>query len=74
MDDVSDDSPASAAGVQLGDQLCRFGDVSWDGGDASSVLPKVRGGNTPFDVFCQLLFRSYVVADELFFYRMLMMN
>ena len=28
VDDVSPDSPASAAGVMLGDQLWRFGSVS----------------------------------------------
>lgn len=27
VDSVSEDSPASAAGIQVGDQLCQFGDV-----------------------------------------------
>jgi 26S proteasome non-ATPase regulatory subunit 9 len=42
VDEVSDDSPASSAGVRVGDQLCRFGDVVWDGlGAASALLPSV---------------------------------
>lgn len=40
VDDVSADSPASAAGVQIGDQLWRFGSVSAaaDGGSSLQAV------------------------------------
>ena len=42
VDEVSEGSPASSAGVRVGDQLCSFADVAWDGlGAASALLPSV---------------------------------
>lgn len=42
VDEVSDASPASAAGIAVGDQMCKFGEVTWPGsGPAAAVLPQV---------------------------------
>ncbi|CAD7699813.1 unnamed protein product [Ostreobium quekettii] len=40
VDDVSADSPAKAAGIEVGDQLCAFGSVSADG-NRGTVLTRL---------------------------------
>lgn len=42
VDEVSEGSPASSAGILVGDQMCKFGEVVWSGsGAAAAVLPQV---------------------------------
>jgi predicted metalloprotease with PDZ domain len=46
VDDVAPASPASDAGIQLGDRLISFGDVTAEGGDAlQRVAAVLQVGN-----------------------------